>query len=435
VTHSQQPPAGAAAYLAKLKLFTPNARKVLIFSALTGLAFGVSRLMFNFYVLSLGGYDEQFLGFLTSTSSLASLLVALPAAYLADHFPQKRIMLITGAVSALSFLGIVTLTTKFFLILFNLLVGLAASVGQVAIAPFLMRNSSQEERQYVFSFNFGLMTLAGFVGNWLGGTLPGWFAGPLGVAPTDALAYRLTLGSMVLVTALAVAPLTLIRPTPGASGTQVQAMPWAQLWRHAAQLTRFITPQFIIGLGAGLMMPFMNLYYRDVFNRSDAAIGTLFALGSLAMGIAQFMGPPLADRIGKVNSTLVTQGLSVPFLLMLSLAAWLVATGRGGVVFWYYIAALAYLVRLALMNLSNPIYQTFVLEQVKPEIQALSASLIGVAFQFGWAFSPYLSGWFLTTYGNLGFVPITLGTAILYALAVIITWAFFRNAEPRREAS
>ena len=60
-----------------MSLFSRNANLVLTYSALTGLAFGVFRLLFNFYVLSLGGYDERFLGLLTSLSSAGSL-IALP---------------------------------------------------------------------------------------------------------------------------------------------------------------------------------------------------------------------------------------------------------------------------------------------------------------------------------------------------------------------
>ena len=79
---------GFSNYLHKLALFSPNARIVLTYSALTGLAFGVFRLLFNFYVLSLGGYDETFLGLLTSVSSAAAMAMAIPAAYIAERFPE-----------------------------------------------------------------------------------------------------------------------------------------------------------------------------------------------------------------------------------------------------------------------------------------------------------------------------------------------------------
>lgn len=420
---------GLQAYLSKLRMFTRNAQMLLLYSGLTGLAFGVFRLLFNFYVLSLGGYDEQFLGLLTSISSAASLAVALPAAYIAERYSHKRIMVITGWLSVIAFAGLIAFPTRNLLIAFNILQGVAMSVRQITAAPFLMENSSPEERQYVFSYQFGLNTAAGFAGNLVGGMLPAWFGTLAGVAATSTPAYRMALGSMIVVSMLAIAPLSFIRGAQASRSREVE-MPWTLLWRHRALLGKLILPNWLIGLGAGMMMPFMNLYYRNVFGQSDAMIGYLFASGLLGMAIAQFIAPPLADRMGKINLVVLTQGLSVPFLITLGLAAYAVPRG-GNLLLWFGIAWVAYLFRLALMNLSGPVYQTFVLEHVPDHVQALAASLNGIAFQFGWVLSPQLSGWFQTEYG---FVPVFATTSILYVIGIAITWTFFRGAEQRERA-
>ncbi len=421
--------AGLRLYLAKMALFSPNSKMVLLYSGMEGLAFGVFRLLFNFYVISLGGYDERFLGNLTSYSSLAALLAALPAVYLADRFSQKTIMIATGLVSALSLLGLVLLPQRVCLILFNVTAGLAMAIRQVAVAPFLMRNTTDEERQYVFSFNFGLMTLAGSAGNQLGGVLPTWLGGLVDARPTDTLAYQLALGSMTLVTLLGLAPLLRIRMIPPDHKHAIE-MPWSKLARHGRQMIRLISPSLIIGLGAGLMMPFMNLYYRHVFGKSDTAIGTLFAVGTLGMAAAQFIAPPLADRWGKINTVMLSQALSIPFLILLGVAAWVVPGGVGSAGLWFGIAALAYLFRLSLMNLSGPIYETFILEQAAPEAQSLASALNGLAFQFGWVVSPSISGQLQAQYGEFGFVPVFALVSIFYAAAILAEWAFFRSAVP-----
>ncbi len=73
----------AKIYGQRIRAFSPNARLFLINVAITGAAMGVYRLLFNFYVLSLG-YDEALLGKLITTSSLSALLAALPMGYLAE---------------------------------------------------------------------------------------------------------------------------------------------------------------------------------------------------------------------------------------------------------------------------------------------------------------------------------------------------------------
>jgi hypothetical protein len=70
-------------YADRLRAFQPNARLYLLNVILVGAAMGVFRLLFNFYVLSLG-YDEALLGNLITASSFSALFAALPMGYLAD---------------------------------------------------------------------------------------------------------------------------------------------------------------------------------------------------------------------------------------------------------------------------------------------------------------------------------------------------------------
>lgn len=424
---------GIALYLAKTKQFSDNAKLVLLYSAITGLAFGVFRFLFNFYVLSLGNqYNEAFIGTLQTASSFATIAMALPAAYLADRFSQKSIMIVTGLSSGLAFLGLVLFPVRWILVAFNMAAGISMSVRQVAMAPFLMTNTSEDERQWVFSFNFGLMTISGFFGNLLGGWLPTWMGGLFEAAPTDTLSYQLALGSMMIITILSIGPLLRIQ-MPQIDPLRQVALPWVQLKQHGRLLSRFLIPQIIIGLGAGLMQPFMNIYFRHVYERPDPPISMVFAIGGLAMAVAQFIGPVLADRFGKIGTVVLTQALSVPFLVTLGIGAWVVGSNPAQAGIWFLIAGGAYILRLALMNLSNPVYQTFVLEQIPEGTQALTMSLNSLSFQFGWFVMPQVSGWLQVTFGNMGFVPIFFLVAFFYVTAIIIEWIFFYR--PLREAA
>jgi len=421
---------GFGTYFEKIKRFTWNARMMLVYSAIMGTAFGAFRLLSNFYILSLG-YNEGFVGRLTSFSSLAGLVAMFPAVYLADRFSQKRIMVVAGVVSALGFLGFVAFPYYPTLILFNIVAGLAQSVGAVAASPFLMWNTSEDERQYVFSLSFGFVTLTQVIGNVLGGWLPGPLGSLLGVGPTDSVAYRLTLGAMTLISLLAVSPLMAIRGGRPDSGHRAE-MPWTLFWRHWVILVKLLLPNLILGLGAGLMMPFMNLFYRDIFGLSDLAVGGLFTFDGGVMFIAQFIGPVLADRRGKIGAVVLTQALSVPFLVTLGVSAWVMTHGNGNGAIWFVIAALAYLARLGLMNLGGPIYQTFAMEQVEENAQALTASLNNMAFTAGWAVSPSVGGYLLARYDSVGFIPIFFSTAALYTIGIALTWLLFRHAEKPR---
>ena len=88
-------------YRSKVKAFKPNARLFLAYIVLSGAAMGIFRLLFNFYVLSLG-YDEALLGKLVTVNNLTALLVALHIGYLADLIGRKRSLLISNILISLS---------------------------------------------------------------------------------------------------------------------------------------------------------------------------------------------------------------------------------------------------------------------------------------------------------------------------------------------
>ncbi len=412
-------------YLDKLKLFSINARLLLVVSFMTGLALGGYRLLFNFYALSLGaGYDEAFLGTLQTSQSLAAILAAIPAAYLAGRFQHKRLLLIVNGVLSMAIFGIILLPMQTSLIVFRMLFGIAFASREVVVAPFIMANTGDDERQWVFSFNLGLTMTATFVGNTIGGALPSLYAGVFQVSETSTLAYQWSIGTFAVIAALALLPLLFIRVKREAA---VREMPWHLLQQYGWVLLPFFVPQILIGLGAGLMMPFMNLYFRSVYGQSDFIIGMVFACGAFAMAIAQFVAPPLADRRGKINTVILSQSLSIPFLLTLAAGAFFVPSGSGNPLVWFIIAAIAYNFRLGLMNMGNPIYQTFMLERVPAKVGALAISLSSISFQFGWFIMPNLSGWLQVRFGEYGFVPIFLLVAGLYFSAVMIQSVIFRD--------
>jgi MFS family permease len=407
-------------YGSRVRAFRPNARLYLLNVIIVGAAMGVFRLLFNFYVLSLG-YDEALLGTLVTVSSMTALIAALPVGYLADRLGRKRSLLLAGAFISLAVAGMVLWPSTLVLYAMNVVFGLAQSLSGVTMGPFLMENSGEEERTYLFSFSSGLQMASASVGNWIGGYLPTWMAAWLTVSAVSSQAYG---GALLVISGLAglgLAPLAMMRMPRLERSERSMFTPISYAAEHPRLLSKLVLPMLVTSIGAGLIMPFMNVFFRVVHNRSDPVIGSLFAWGSLAMGLGLLIAPPLAERMGKIQLVVITQGLSIPFLVILGFSP------------WFWMSAGAYYVRLALMNMSGPVYQTFVMEQVDASARATVASLVSMAWNFGWAFSPTISGWLQVRYG---FGPAFLGTIILYTIAVGMYWAFFwRKRETREPAA
>ncbi|WP_345309978.1 MFS transporter [Candidatus Villigracilis saccharophilus] len=392
-----------------IRAFKPNARMYLLNVIITGGVMGVFRLLFNFFVLSLG-FNEAMLGNLITTSSFVALLAALPLGYLADMIGRKGSLIISGGLLSFSILAMAIWPSEEMFYAMNIVSGLAQSLAGVTMSPFLMENSDEKERTYLFSFGQGLQMTMASVGNWVGGYLPTWMGNAQNVTATSSTAYGNSIFIIGIGAAIAIIPLLSLASPKLEKSQRAVFAPFQYAAKNPLLLSKLILPMLLTSLGAGLIMPFMNVFFRVVHNQPDTVIGTLFAWGSLAMGVGLLIAPPLAERTGKIQLVVITQALSIPFLILLGFSP----------IVW--VGAASYYIRLSLMNMSSPVYQTFIMEHVEPSARATVASLTSMAWNFGWAFSPTISGWLQVRYG---FGPPFIGTIILYTISVFMYWAFF----------
>ncbi len=396
-------------YIQRVQAFRPNARKYLVSMLIFGAGFGIHRILFNFFLRSLG-YNETTMGLLSTISSMTVLFAALPMGYLADTLGRKASLVISGLLIGVSILITVAFPSVTIFIIMNILMGVGSSLGSVTSGPFLMENSGEEERTYLFSISSGLRMAAFSVGDWIGGYLPSWFGGLFNVSAISSTAYAWAIGISGILVIVAVIPRVLIRRNKLPSEERSIFAPISYARENPGMLTKLLLPMFVTSIGAGLIMPFMNIFFSNVHHQPDPVIGTMFAWGSLAMGVGLILAPAFADRYGKIRVVVFTQALSIPFLILLGFSP------------WFSLSAIAYYIRLTLMNMSSPVYQTFVMEQVDSDSRAMVASLNSMVHSFGRAFSPIISGWLQVQYG---FTPSFIGTITLYVTAIILYYFYF----------
>ena len=403
-------------YIARVGAFRPNARKYLISIIIFGAGMGVYRILFNFYLRSLG-YDETFMGLLSTISSMTVLFSALPMGYFADILGRKFSLVISGLAIGTALITIALVPVTWVFIAMNILMGLGSCLAGVVSGPFLMENSGDEERTYLFSISSGMRMAAFSIGEWVGGYLPTWFGGLFDVSAVSPSAYAWSIGVAGVLATLAVIPYLLLRRNKLDTETRSFYAPLAYARKNPGLLTKLLLPMLVTSIGAGLIMPFMNIFFSNVHNQPDPVIGTMFAWGAMAMGIGLILAPAFADRYGKIQVVVFSQLLSLPFLALLGFSP------------VFGLSALAYFVRLTLMNMSSPVYETFVMERVDDESRATVASLNSMVNSFGRAFSPVISGWMQVNYG---FGPPFAGTMILYVIAISMYYLFFlKGRRPR----
>ena len=410
-----------AHYIQPIRTFDRNTRLFLSMTVINGIIFSGWQLFFNIFMLE-RGFGRDFLGLVNSLPFLSGLLFGLPIGRLSDRIGRKRSLIIGIVCSGLALLGQITFQQQALIIITSVLVGISNMFLIVSISPLMMKLSTAENRTLLFSLSHGLQTLSGAVGSVFAGQLPGLFGILLGVGATSAVAYQGVLLTTILIGATALIPLSLMRE-PGSAvlpeARQTRPKPGEPGPSSSFRLTRMTvklaTPNFLIGFGAAILIPYMNVFFKDRFAISDSLLGIIFSLSSLFIGIGSLIGPRLTVQLGgKIRTIAFTQLSSVIFMLML------------GFIPSLWVAGIAFLFRAALMNMSAPLYNAFCMEQTPEHEQGLVSSVLNIAWQAGWAVGPFLSGLVQQTYG---FAPIFITTTVLYIVAISVMWIFFGKTE------
>jgi MFS family permease len=172
-------------------------------------------------------------------------------------------------------------------------------------------------------------------------------------------------------------------------------------------------------MGAAILIPYMNLFFKESFPISDKALGLIFAVSSVITGLATLGSPLLAERWGRIRSLVFMQLASIPFLLTIGFSP------------LFGLAAIAFWMRQALMNMGSPLYEAFAMEQVQERERATISGLMGMSWTIGWTVGPYLSGT-MQANPNIGFQPIFLITCSLYLLAAILSKLFFQRIDDQQ---
>ncbi len=362
-------------------------------------------LLFSLYLKRLS-YTEAGIGVILSTRALGSTIIALPASFLVARFDPRKLLptaaiLATAAYVAqsLSESGAAISGAVF-------LAGAVSTVFQVSSGPFFMRNSGEAERMHLFSLSGALSMGTGLIGSLLGGGLKD---GLVALGTGEILAYRVSLLVGAAFVLAAFIPFSRIEST-AMVGRVRDTRPRRLDGIDVGLWVKLVLPGFFVGLGAGLTIPYLNLYFKNVFGLSDTAIGAAVAAGQIATFAGMTAGPAIAKRLGKPKAVFITQALSVPFILVLG---WVRALP---------LAILAYLARQVLMNMSTPIQDNFSLELVPPERQGLMNAVKMLAWTGSWTIAARISGNLIYTGG---FSTSFALTASLYALSTICYWIFF----------
>jgi MFS family permease len=417
--------------------FSRDARLILLTTLLFGAALSLYWIDFNLYLASLG-FSTATIGLVSTIASVAGALVAFPASAASDRLGRRTIFALGAAGSLAAITGLIASEALPLIIVSAALWSASNQAIQVVVAPYMTEHSQPDHRNELFALQFAIQNITNIVAAVLGGVVAGVIATSVGLDPAGPGTYRVILVIMFVLTVAALGSVGLMtddRPRTTAA-TRLRRLGEPAAFpadprrsrtlmgitiRDRARFLKLVVPGLLISIGAGQIIPFLNLYVQRRFGLDLTQLNAVFALTSLGTVVAILLQPRLARRFGQITSVVIVQGASIPFLVVLGFSP----------VLWTVIIAMA--VRNSLMNAGNPIFAAFAMEQVTPGERATLSAAMSVLWQVGWVIGGTYYAILQATLGfDAGYTVGFLTIITLYTIATCLYWIWFREVDRRR---
>ena len=407
-------------YIRSFTGFGRDARRFLITTIVFGAAMSLYWIDFNLYLEAIG-VDRPTIGLLMATSQLAGVIVALPASVVSNRVGRRTVMVAGMALVAVALFAVMP-GSLLLLFVGVALFGAGSQIVNVVQVPYIAEHTRPEQRNEYFATWSALGFMTGLVSALVGGAIAQTLAGQLRLT-SAAAPYQVLLVGITILAVAGLATLLLLtddRHSLAAERAREPHRP-GRFGLHVSNpglFAKLLIPGFITSLGAGQLIPFLNLFIQKKFGLDLASVNAVFAITSLGTTMAILMQPAIARRFGRISSIVLVQSASIPFLVVLGFSPWL----------WSVVMALA--VRNSLMNAGSPIFDAFAMEKVSAGERATLSALMTLLWALGWTVAPLYYG---TLQGSLGF---TAGYAVdfvtiivLYTISTSLLWKWFHGED------
>ena len=390
-------------------------------------AYGGLSVVLVLYLVGLG-LSESDTGLLLTSTLLGDTLVSLYLTTQADRIGRRR-MLIAGAALMVAAGFAFALTRQMWLLTIAGTIGVISPSGQ-EVGPFLpieqaalSQVTSDRARTDVFAW----YTLTGSFASALGALAAGYLTDSLQTSRTPVDSYR----AIVIAYACIGVVLALIfgraSSAVEASGTYGQTGAGQPMFARLSGIYRSrrivlrLSGLFALdSFGGGFVVQSFAAYWFFLrFGVNPKTLGTLFFAANIFAGISALVASRLANRIGLLNTMVVTHLPSNVLLMLIPLMPTLP------------LASFMLLLRFSISQMDVPTRQSYTMAVVAPEERSAASGITGVARTTGAALSPLFAG-LLFSRPTLINVPFFIAGALKIAYDLLLFRAF-RSLKPPEE--
>lgn len=294
--------------------------------------------------------------------------------------------------------------------------GVSFTFMQIPILPFILRNCPVAQQTSAIALSYSTWSFAGIVSAVLV-----WLLNSMS---------PLIFSERNMLTGIAVAALAGIACLRAAKITEVTHRETHELKGHKYDwplIIKALVPVLIVATGAGLTIPFINLFFARVHDLSTNIISLWNFIASLLVAFVALLVPRIKKGIGYRMAIPFTQSLAVIALVLMATTEWYVHLPAAAA-----IAVGCYLLRQPLMNMAGPMTSEVGMKYVGRNNQEITSALTSAIWSGSWFISTRFifgtlrdSGW--------NYVSIFMITAALYAVGVVSYVFLIRSYRRRQE--
>jgi MFS family permease len=389
-------------------------------------AYGALSVVLVLYLVGLG-LSESDTGVLLTAALLGDTLVSLYLTTRADRFGRRRMLIIGASLMAAAGVAF-AFTRQMWLLVVAGTIGVISPSGH-EVGPFLPIEQaalSQVVPARARTDVFAWWTFAGSIATALGALAAGLLTDSLQHRWTRVDSYRAV---VVLYACIGVAlcGLFLKASTAIEAPRTLQAAPppsplarLSGLHESQAVVLRLSALFALDSFGGGFVVQSFAAYWFYLrFGVDPKTLGALFFGANVFAGLSALVASRLANRIGLVNTMVVTHLPSNVLLMLIPLMPTLP------------LASLMLLLRFSISQMDVPTRQSYTMAVVPPEERAAASGITGVARTTGAALSPLFAG-LLFAQPSLINVPFYIA-GILKITYDLLLFRSFRALKPPEE--
>lgn len=378
----------------------------------TSIVSGVFNVFTGIHVKKLG-YGESIVGQVLSISSLSIALGSMINAYLSSKMGFKKTISMGLVLMVIGILGVSFLRDPFLIKVSSGLMGVGYGFPFSSIGVLLIENSSEKDRVKVFSKNFVSQSLGTVFASYGAGRLIKTFGKIFAIEKSIPLVYILC----VFIILIGFYPLKDLKISDKIKNSKNRDFFKGFKDVMSGEALRFIIYNTIIGFGAGMVIPFFSVYLKFSLNIDNEKVGIIMGLSQVGLVIGGLLVPYISKVLGRENTVVICQLLSIPFLIS-------IAFPQG-----IFVLGVSFLLRSTLMNLNQPLIQNISLETVKYENRALMSSIVSMSSNVTRALSMIIAGYLMerVSYNFPYYI-----TVVLYLIGTAVFYKSFKVEKPLR---